>query len=152
MNKRVIIIGAGISGMSIAYHLAKKGVQEIHVIDKGYFTSGATGRCGAGVRSQWATPINCLLAKKSIEFFEKANEILAYDGDVEFKQEGYLILATTLEEDQQFKENVLILGYATIRNEYEAICEILGNNFLVFFDDATAFKSIKKEIRRLYLK
>lgn len=118
MNKHVIIIGAGISGMSIAYHLAKKGVTDIHVIDKGYFTSGATGRCGAGVRSQWATPINCLLAKKSIEFFENANEILEYDGDVEFKQEGYLILATTLEEDEQFKKNVKLQNSLDIPSMY----------------------------------
>ena len=118
MNRRVIIIGAGISGMSIAYHLAKKGVKDIRVIDKGYFTSGATGRCGAGVRSQWATPINCLLAKKSIEFFEKANEILEYDKDVEFKQEGYLILATTQEEDQQFKSNVKLQNSLGIPSVY----------------------------------
>ena len=118
MNKHVIIIGAGISGMSIAYHLAKKGVKDIHVIDKGYFTSGATGRCGAGVRSQWATSINCMLAKKSIEFFENANEILEYDGDVEFKQEGYLILATTLEEDSQFKKNVILQNNLGIPSVY----------------------------------
>ena len=118
MNKHIIIIGAGISGMSIAYHLAKKGVKDIHVIDKGYFTSGATGRCGAGVRSQWATPINCLLAKKSIEFYEHANEILAYDDDVEFKQEGYLILATTKEEDEQFKKNVMLQQSLGIPSKY----------------------------------
>jgi len=46
---------------------------------------------------------------------------------------------------QQFQENVLILGYATIRNEYEAVCETLGSNFLVFFDEATAFKGRKTE-------
>ncbi|MFA5560843.1 MAG: FAD-binding oxidoreductase [Acholeplasmataceae bacterium] len=106
MKTNLLIIGAGISGVSIAYNLAKKGYKDIHVVDKGYFTSGATGRCGAGVRQQWATETNCLLAKKSIEFFEKAEEILEYDGDLEFKQEGYLMLATTKEEHDQFTKNV----------------------------------------------
>lgn len=106
MKTNLLIIGAGISGVSIAYNLAKKGYKGIHVVDKGYFTSGATGRCGAGVRQQWATETNCLLAKKSIEFFEKAEEILEYDGDLEFKQEGYLMLATTKEEHDQFTKNV----------------------------------------------
>ncbi|MBE0700331.1 MAG: FAD-binding oxidoreductase [Acholeplasmataceae bacterium] len=78
----------------------------IHVVDKSYFTSGATGRCGAGIRQQWGTKMNCILAKKSIEFFSKAKDILAYDGDLEFKQEGYLILATTEAEHTQFKKNV----------------------------------------------
>ncbi|MBU1142175.1 MAG: FAD-binding oxidoreductase [Firmicutes bacterium] len=106
MKTNILIIGAGISGVSIAYNLAKKGVLGIHVIDRGYFTNGATGRCGAGVRQQWATPMNCILAKKSIEFFENANEILEYEGNLEFKQEGYLMLATNPEEHEQFTKNV----------------------------------------------
>lgn len=108
MKKNICIIGAGISGMSIAYHLAIKGVKNILVIDKGYFTNGATGRCGAGVRQQWQTEMNCIMAKKSMEFFEKANEILDYDDDVELKQEGYLILATSKDEEEQFKKNVIL--------------------------------------------
>ncbi|HOJ45564.1 MAG TPA: FAD-binding oxidoreductase [Bacilli bacterium] len=118
MKKNVIIIGAGISGVSIAYNLAKKGVKDILVLDKSYFTSGATGRCGAGVRSQWATPLNCILAKKSIEFFEHAQEILEYDDDIEFKQEGYLILATTDKEAAQFKANVLLQNSLDIPSRY----------------------------------
>ncbi len=106
MKTNLLIIGAGISGVSIAYNLAKKGMTGIHVVDKGYFTSGATGRCGAGVRTQWATEMNCILALKSIEFFEKAKEILEYPHDLEFKQEGYLILATSQAEHLQFEKNV----------------------------------------------
>jgi len=106
MKNNVIIIGAGISGCSIAYHLAKEGVKNILVIDAAYLTSGATGRCGAGIRQQWATEANCILAKKSMEFFSTAKEELKYAGDIEFKQEGYLILATTKEEDVQFSKNV----------------------------------------------
>ncbi len=106
MNAEIVIIGAGISGASIAYNLANQGVKGIVVIDKGYLTAGATGRCGAGVRQQWGTRANCVMAKKSIEFFEKATEILEYDDDIEFKQEGYLILATTPEEVREFEKNV----------------------------------------------
>jgi sarcosine oxidase subunit beta len=108
MNANVVIIGSGISGASIAYSLAKKGVKDIFVFDKSYLTSGATGRCGAGVRQQWATKMNCILAKRSIEFFENAQKILEYPGDIEFKQEGYLIVATTKEEDEQFEKNVIL--------------------------------------------
>ncbi|TVP84660.1 MAG: FAD-binding oxidoreductase [Acholeplasmataceae bacterium] len=106
MKTDIIIIGAGVSGASIAYHLADKGVKNILVIDKSYLTSGATGRCGAGVRQQWGTKMNCLLAKASIDFFEKAADILEYSGDLEFKQEGYLIVATTKAEEVQFAKNV----------------------------------------------
>lgn len=114
----VVIIGGGISGCSIAYNLAKKGVKNIVVIEKSYYTSGATGRCGAGVRQQWGTEMNCRLAKASIDFFEKANEELQYDGDIEFKQGGYLILATTEKESEQFKENIKLQNSLNIPSNY----------------------------------
>ncbi|MFW6319180.1 MAG: NAD(P)/FAD-dependent oxidoreductase, partial [Bacillota bacterium] len=104
----VVIIGGGVSGCSIAYHLAKAGQQNIVVIEKAYLTSGATGRCGAGVRQQWGTKMNCILAKKSVEFFETAQEELNYDGDIEFKQEGYLVISSNQEESDMFKDNVAL--------------------------------------------
>jgi len=106
MKANVVIVGGGVSGCAIAYNLAKKGMKDIVVFDKSYLTSGATGRCGAGVRQQWGTEMNCRIAKASIEFFETANEELQYDGDIEFKQEGYLLLASTEKENEQFKKNV----------------------------------------------
>lgn len=106
INAEIVIIGAGISGLSIAYNLAIKGVKDIVVVDKSHFLAGATARCGAGVRQQWATELNCILAKKSIEFFSHANETLNYHRDIEFKQGGYLILSTSEKEDQQFAKNV----------------------------------------------
>jgi len=106
MKANIVIIGAGISGVSIAYNLAKKGVKDIIVFDDNYLSGGATGRCGAGIRQQWGTKNNCILAKKSVEFFETAQEELQYPRDIEFKQEGYLVIATTKEEDIQFSKNV----------------------------------------------
>ncbi len=106
MKASIVIVGAGISGVSIAYNLAKKGVKDIVVFDDNYLSGGATGRCGAGIRQQWGTKNNCILAKKSVEFFETAQEELNYPRDIEFKQEGYLVIATTKEEDIQFAKNV----------------------------------------------
>lgn len=108
MNKSadVVIIGGGITGCSIAYNLAKKGVKNIVVLERDYLASGATGRCGAGVRQQWGTEMNCKLSMESIKFFENANEELQYDGDIEFKQGGYLIVSSTEKEHEQFKKNV----------------------------------------------
>lgn len=115
---QVVIIGGGISGVAIAYNLAKKGVKDIVVIEKNYLASGATGRCGAGVRQQWGTEMNCRLAMESIKFFETANEELEYDGDIEFKQGGYLIVASTKKEDEQFKKNVELQRSLGIEVEY----------------------------------
>lgn len=116
----VVIIGGGISGCSIAYNLAKKGVKSIIVLEKKYLASGSTGRCGAGVRQQWGTEMNCKLAMESIRFFETANEELEYDGDIEFKQGGYLIVASTKKEDEQFQKNVELQKKLGMEVEYMA--------------------------------
>lgn len=105
-SAEVVIIGGGISGCSTAYNLAKQGVKNIVVIEKSYICSGSTGRCGAGVRMQWGTEMNCKIAKKSIEFYEHANEILEYDKDVDFKQKGYLLVADNEKEVEQFRKNI----------------------------------------------
>jgi len=106
MRANIVIIGGGISGVAIAYNLAKKGMKKIVVFDDNYMSGGATGRCGAGVRQQWGTKGNCIMAKMSVDFFERAQEELNYHRDIEFKQEGYLIIATNKEEDERFSENV----------------------------------------------
>jgi len=125
MNKtaEVVIIGAGISGCSIAYNLAVKGVKNIIVIDKSYVSSGSTGRCGAGVRMQWGTKMNCRLAKQSIEFYENANETLEYNRDVTFYQGGYLLLATTKKEMDQFQKNVKLQNSLDIPSRMVSIEE-----------------------------
>ena len=119
MSKHIntLIVGGGISGLSIAYHLASAGVKDILVLDQGYFANGATGRCGAGVRQQWATKQNCLLAKASMTFFEQATEILKYE-DMELRQGGYLIVATTPSEVAQFKKNVQLQNSLGIPSEF----------------------------------
>lgn len=108
MNKSadIVIIGGGISGAAIAYNLAKKGMKNIVLVEKRFIASGATGACGAGIRQQWGTKMNCQISKMSCDFFETANEVLGYDGDIEFKQGGYLLLATSEKEKEQFKRNV----------------------------------------------
>ncbi|MDO4568343.1 MAG: FAD-binding oxidoreductase [Clostridia bacterium] len=102
----VVIIGGGISGCSAAYSLARKGVRNIVVLEKRFICGGSTGACGAGVRMQWGTRMNCMFSKYSIEYYERANELLEYEGDIEFKQSGYLLIADTDREIEQFKRNI----------------------------------------------
>jgi len=102
----IVIIGGGVIGASIAYNLADKGMKDIVVLEKNYIASGSTGSCGAGIRQQWGTKMNCLLSKKSMEIFENMNEILETKRDIELKQGGYLLLAFSEPELDQFKENV----------------------------------------------
>lgn len=104
----IVIVGGGITGCAIAYELAKKGMDNIVVIEKRFLASGSTGACGAGIRQQWGTEMNCRIAKMACEMFEKANETLEYEWDIEFKQGGYLLLGSTEKEVAQFKKNVVL--------------------------------------------
>ena len=47
-----VIVGGGVVGLSIAYHLAKRGVDDVLVVERGYLAEGASGRNGGGIRQQ----------------------------------------------------------------------------------------------------
>lgn len=102
----VIVIGGGVNGVSIAYNLAKRGCTNVVVLEQGYLASGATGRCGAGVRQQWGTEMNLRLSMGAMRIFESMNEELAYRGDIELTQSGYLLVAYNERQWQQFLKNV----------------------------------------------
>lgn len=105
-NADIVIIGGGVIGCSIAYNLAKLGTEDIVLLEKNTLASGSTGRCGAGIRQQFGTEMNCILARESIKIFENLSEELDYD--IELNQGGYLILAYTEREVNQFKKNVAL--------------------------------------------
>lgn len=105
-NAEVVIIGGGVIGCAIGYNLAREGCKDVIILEKEYLASGSTGRCGAGIRQQWGTEMNCLLAKKSMEIFENMNDILEVKRDIELKQGGYLLLAYSGKEMEQFEKNL----------------------------------------------
>jgi sarcosine oxidase subunit beta len=99
-----VIIGGGVSGCGLAYCLAKRGFRDVVVLEREYLASGATGRCGGGIRQQWSTEENTRLAMESVRLFGQLDDELGYK--TEFTQGGYLILAYTDEEVEQYKKNV----------------------------------------------
>ena len=101
----IVIIGGGITGCALAFELAKRGRKDILIVEKEYLTSGATGRCGAGIRQQWGTVLNATLARDSIRIFEHLEEYTGYSGNCGLNQGGYLIIAYTEAEWKQFQKN-----------------------------------------------
>jgi sarcosine oxidase subunit beta len=88
----VVVVGAGIIGLSIAYHLTERGAS-VRVLDRTGIGAGASGLQPGGVRQQWGTRTNCLLAQESLAFFGDAVEHLRMRVDPGFRNCGYLFLA-----------------------------------------------------------
>jgi sarcosine oxidase subunit beta len=89
----VVIVGAGIMGLSIAYHLAARGVTNVTVVDRSYLCGGASGRNGGGVRAQWSSENNVRLMQESIRMCREFATKMKIN--VWFRQGGYLFLART---------------------------------------------------------
>src|SRR5580693_9092802 len=87
----VVIVGAGIMGLAIAYNLAKThGITDVVVLDQTYLCGGASGRNGGGVRAQFGSEENIRLMQESIRIcrdFAREMKI-----NVWFRQGGYLFL------------------------------------------------------------
>lgn len=64
----IVIIGGGIQVCTIAYNLAKKGAKNVVILEKSTCASGASGRCGAGIRQQFGTKMNCIQLREIMKF------------------------------------------------------------------------------------
>ncbi len=89
----VVIVGGGVIGCSIAYHLVQAGARDIVVIERHQLAGGATGICPGGIRQQFDGEAECRFARRSVRFFEQANDILEPDMPFRFERSGYLFLA-----------------------------------------------------------
>lgn len=117
----VVVIGGGVVGCSIAYNLAKRGVKDVVLLEKGSLCCGSTGRCAAGIRAQWGTEMNCRLGKASLDIFENLSEELGMD--VGLHQGGYLMIAYTEKELEQLKKNVALQNSLGIRSRMISLDE-----------------------------
>lgn len=89
----VVIIGSGIVGSSVAYHLAEAGCTNVLVIEReAHQGKGSTGKSMGGVRAQFSTPVNIQMSIYSIDFFAKFDEVIGYPAD--YRAHGYLFCAT----------------------------------------------------------
>ncbi|HEB37166.1 MAG TPA: FAD-binding oxidoreductase, partial [Thermoplasmatales archaeon] len=105
MKYDVVIIGGGANGCSLAYQLSKRGLK-VALFERNYICSGATGRCGAGIRQQWSTEENIILARESVKIFENLSKELGED--IGFRQGGYLIAVHDEKELKEAEERVAL--------------------------------------------
>lgn len=110
----VVIIGGGVAGLGLAYRLVEKGVKDVVVLEKSYIGGGASGRNPGGIRQQLTLKEDIILARESVKIYERLSGELNFN--IFFRQGGYLILAFTEQEVEQFKKNVKLQNSLRVRS------------------------------------
>ncbi|MDR3722738.1 MAG: FAD-dependent oxidoreductase, partial [Candidatus Acidoferrales bacterium] len=98
-----IILGAGVMGASIAFHLARRNAGRITVLDKDHAGSGGSGRSSALVRMHYSFPPEVQLALISLKVFQHWREIVGEPG--EFRRTGFVRIVHP-GESEALKKNV----------------------------------------------
>src|ERR1700751_3704487 len=100
----VVLIGGGIVGSSIAYHLVAGGSKNVLVIERETAQGkGSTGKSMGGVRAQFSTPVNIQMSLYSIPFYASFEERLGLPCD--YRPQGYLFCATNEAHRQYLRTN-----------------------------------------------
>lgn len=94
-DPRVVIIGAGATGVSTAYHLADRGI-EVVLLDKGHVAGETTGKAAGLIYTQMHEPVDVRAMTYGLDFFR---ELAATENAFEFHETGYLRIGTDRERD-----------------------------------------------------
>ena len=103
----VVIVGAGVTGMSIAWHLARLGIH-CTVVERTGVGSGMTSVQLGGVRTQWSSRLTCRLALESRAFYENVEKRLAPRVTPELRADGYAFVARTEEAFDVIAKRVVL--------------------------------------------
>ena len=113
----VVIIGGGIVGSSIAYHLTSAGCRNVIVLEReSHQGKGSTGKSMGGVRAQFSTPVNIQMSLYSIPFYNQFEEVLGHPCG--YRPQGYLFAATSEAHLKYLRTNYerqVAMGLKTVR-------------------------------------
>ena len=137
----IVIVGAGVVGASVAYHLAARGCRDVLVVDRHPRPGGgSTGRATGGFRAQFGTPVNVRLSLLSREKLRRFPEEVGVDAG--YRPCGYLFLARDGAEFEALRaaqevqracglEEARMVGRADIRDLNPAVCDdrLVGGAF-----------------------
>jgi sarcosine oxidase, subunit beta len=117
----VVVIGGGVIGTSIAYHLAEAGV-DVCVVERGELASGSTSRAAGGFRAQFSDPLNIAIGLRSIEAFTRFAE--RPGGEIDLAQVGYLFLLDRDEDVAAFEQSVALQNELGVPSRFVSLAEI----------------------------
>jgi sarcosine oxidase subunit beta len=104
----VAIIGAGITGLSVAWHLAQRAAGSVVIYERTGIGAEASGVQPGGVRQQWSTRVSCELAIESVSFYRELSERLGSTVQPRLEQCGYLFVADSEASHARLAANVAL--------------------------------------------
>lgn len=93
MTGRVVIVGGGVIGLSIAHHLALAGHSDVVVCERGLIGEGATAKATGAIRQQFSSPVNARISRQAVSYFENFEDLVGEP--FAFRQHGYLFVSTS---------------------------------------------------------
>lgn len=106
-SAQVVVIGGGVMGASVAYHLAARGCTEVVLLEsQPFFGQGATGKCAGGIRYQFSTAINIRLSQLSLPMLDRFEDEIGQA--IGLRRDGYMLLATNEDVVATFRRNVAL--------------------------------------------
>jgi len=102
----VVIIGGGVVGCSIAYHLAGRGVRDVLVLERETVGSGTTSKAAGGIRAQFPTETEIRFSLEAIRVFERFTDEFGVDPG--YKKIGYLFLVADADDLRGFEARIAL--------------------------------------------
>ena len=109
-SAEVVVIGGGVNGLSTAFQLAKRGVRDVVVLEKGQLASGASGKSGALVRAHYTNAHEARLTHESIKIFQNWSDVIG-PGDPGYEETGFVRVVSPADE------SALWANVATLRED-----------------------------------
>ncbi|MFI1393851.1 NAD(P)/FAD-dependent oxidoreductase [Streptomyces sp. NPDC020681] len=105
-SAEVVIVGGGVIGASVAFHLAEAGVRDVLVLERDEPASGSSGKPIGGIRAQFSDPLNIGLGQRSLEAWRTFAD--RPGADIGIDSVGYLFLLGDEEEVETFRQAVVV--------------------------------------------
>jgi sarcosine oxidase subunit beta len=102
----VVVIGGGVVGCSIAYHLARRGLSDVLVVERDTIGSGTTSKAAGGIRAQFPTATEIRFSLESIAVFESFAEEFGVDPG--YRKIGYLFLVADEADLRGFEPRIAL--------------------------------------------
>jgi sarcosine oxidase subunit beta len=132
----IVVIGGGVVGTSVAFHLARRGAEVIVLERNRFFGEESTAKAAGGVRAHFGTEINVRLSKLSIPEFERFEAETGYPSS--FVRSGYLFVLTKETDVRAFKAKIPMWERLDVRTESWSGESVRERFPMMRWDDALA--------------